>query len=160
MERVGQKTLWRHNILQAYKVQKVFEVEKRVDLHLIAVYYNRGERQKGTHQRTSLSTAAFTVKPNPVFKKVQTFVWHQNAACYRILNAPTAKFTRAHRMWTFNLLNQTDFLVHTLYGHNNSPKRELTPLNISIQEMWSCRSALFLAWESCSFMNSSIHWRV
>lgn len=43
-----------------YKLTKFKKVE--VDLILIELCYNKGERQKGTHQRTSLSTAAFTVK--------------------------------------------------------------------------------------------------
>lgn len=48
MKRVGQKTLWHHNILQAYKVQKV---EKRVALHLTAVCYNNGDGQKKAHTK-------------------------------------------------------------------------------------------------------------
>lgn len=61
VKRVGQKTLWRHNILQAYKVQKV---EKRVDLHLIAVYYNKGERQK-RHTPKNL-TVHSSLQSNPI----------------------------------------------------------------------------------------------
>lgn len=48
VKRVGQKTLWHHNILQAYKVQKV---EKRVALHLTAVCYNNGDGQKKAHTK-------------------------------------------------------------------------------------------------------------
>lgn len=48
MKRVGQKTLWHHNILQAYKVQKV---EKRVALRLTAVCYNNGDGRKKAHTK-------------------------------------------------------------------------------------------------------------
>lgn len=51
VKRVGQKTLWHHNILQAYKVQKV---EKRVALRLTAVCYNNGDGQKKAHTKKPL----------------------------------------------------------------------------------------------------------
>lgn len=60
-------TKWREKVKKlgditiSYKLTKFPKVEKSVDLHLTAVFHNKGERQKGTHQRTSLSTAVVTV---------------------------------------------------------------------------------------------------
>lgn len=45
VERVGQKTVT-SQYLTSLQSSKGWEVEKRVDLHLTAVYYNKGERQK------------------------------------------------------------------------------------------------------------------
>lgn len=105
MKRVGQKTLWRHNILQAYKVQKVEKLRREVDLHLIAVYYNKGERQKRHTPKNLTVHSSLHSQTQSSIENVQTPLWHQNAGCCRIFNAPTANFTRQHRMQTFNPVN-------------------------------------------------------
>lgn len=90
-------------------------------MHLTAVYYNKGERQKGTHQRTSLSTAAFTVISNLVFEMLEPSL---TSRCYRTLNAPTAKFYMSLQEVDLNFLTfavtKTEFYVHILFGHGVS----------------------------------------